>query len=1091
MSTCTTHKQHTNQDDCFTTHKKRKCANHDENDNGREQSSYAKMKLKMKNGQHELGQLRMLLMETQQQKAELGAALERVRKEQDETNRKKRGSSKGGQTSYAKKKMEMIRICETLSLVQNELQDTQRMKSVFADELVKVRMDLVEVRIELEGTQQRECDLKSVVHVMRTELQELTIKNEALITVMKDEIKELKRGMGLRWLHMEKLKATITEGCVRYEDMAATVEQLQQLQHTNEQRKVAKCRDTRRAVCRAFGWSLKNVDPVYLRVACGFWDATALEAGNNVRTGLKMREAIWYQVTCLGFKGKVLEKMEKGWRNINKFDVVELARQGDVDSRFNSVSLSAIAHSQSGLKKYERGLLCSGATLRRTQKLVLKLAASVGFASFPKHEDGNVWCWGDDKGDFETGVNRYVYEIYVKARSPLVTKKCPWIVPLTGDLARVSTRGKAITMCGPKQSDPRLPCQHGTGKTSNQSRNLYTPAVAGFVDEAHLMQYFDRMVACFKDIEERGYCVVNNVRHEVFIDVIVMADMSYLHKYLKRGGGSHSCTHFCFLCSLSSKYRQEGYPGGCLKCRHKDIVYDKITGTQQCHHHDVCDKEFLEWESMRVAYLEANVKPRIPKSAKPYYENFASLMEQCLLRCRTPVEVAQVSKKKTLASLETWLLAGGRTREGCDLSCNIHTGVKICPITLVLEDLHLRSVDITGLTELQQRTTLEMLLREEEEYLKLQIYLRDNRFRNLLNDTDHRSQLHKTILDMLHCPMRTNEKVLTLLYEEIMNGAHKAQTKEPLEKLTEVIRSVGDLSESWGHKFEDNNTKVLKKFKLPLDQSRKIFAVHQLSRLREAVYIAVPASEPTKRTEWMSFLYHYVHVNEKLHSTLEYGAEDVDDLEEHIDKMYTLLISSIGGKERGITNYFHYLGAGHLIWMVRRFGNLWRFCNEGAESLNSVASKRYNMHNNKGGYKGTSGYKADEEDKTANKCEPFEVLGSWLSRLSMWHLGMAHTMFAEISTKDIIWCPVTSTYTGSTEYESDDDNDLDWTTSCEDDSGSASEEDDDCTGTAEGYESEDLTWCVNARTLDTWDHTTVLHGKRSNRKKFQQGPVFL
>ena len=129
------------------------------------------------------------------------------------------------------------------------------------------------------------------------------------------------------------------------------------------------------------------------------------------------------------------------------------------------------------------------------------------------------------------------------------------------------------------------------------------------------------------------------------------------------------------------------------------------------------------------------------------------------------------------------------------------------------------------MTENEQRHALEMLLREEEEYLKLQMCLRDNRFRNLLNETDHRSQLHKTILDMLHCPMRTNEKVLTLLYEEIMNGAHKAQTKEPLDQLTEVIRSLGDLSEGWGHKFEDNNTKVLKKFKLPLDQSRKI---HQM-----------------------------------------------------------------------------------------------------------------------------------------------------------------------------------------------------------------------------------------------------------------------
>ena len=136
----------------MSTFKKRKCANHDENENGREQSSYAKLKLRMKNGQHELGQLRMLLMETQQQKAELGAALERVRKEQDETNRKKRGSSKGGLSSYAKLKMEMIRNHETLLQLQNELQDTQRMKSVFGDEQVKVRMDLVEVRIELEGT---------------------------------------------------------------------------------------------------------------------------------------------------------------------------------------------------------------------------------------------------------------------------------------------------------------------------------------------------------------------------------------------------------------------------------------------------------------------------------------------------------------------------------------------------------------------------------------------------------------------------------------------------------------------------------------------------------------------------------------------------------------------------------------------------------------------------------------------------------------------------------------------------------------------------------------------------------------------------
>jgi hypothetical protein len=112
-------------------------------------------------------------------------------------------------------------------------------------------------------------------------------------------------------------------------------------------------------------------------------------------------------------------------------------------------------------------------------------------------------------------------------------------------------------------------------------------------------------------------------------------------------------------------------------------------------------------------------------------------MEECLLRCRTPREAAQVGQKKKFTTLEKWLLEEGKTREGCDLSCNIHTGIRLCPVSLVIENLNRRSV--ATMTETEQRHALEMLLREEEEYLKLQMYFRDNRFRNLLNETDHRS----------------------------------------------------------------------------------------------------------------------------------------------------------------------------------------------------------------------------------------------------------------------------------------------------------------------------------------------------------------
>jgi hypothetical protein len=317
-------------------------------------------------------------------------------------------------------------------------------------------------------------------------------------------------------------------------------------------------------------------------------------------------------------------------------------------------------------------------------------------------------------------------------------------------------------------------------------------------------------------------------------------------------------------------------------------VYDLTTGAQQCRHHDVCDRDFLEWETARLAYLEDNVAPRIPKSSRAFYTSLDSLRKQCMARCTSPRDIQKVTKTKTYAALERWLQAEGRTREGCDLSCNIHTGIRICPLSLVSEDLRLRGIPHAGMTETTQRKMLELLLREEEEYLKLSMYVRDNRFRDLANESGHRTELHKTIIDMLHyCPMRTNEKVLNLLYAEVTQGAHKAD-------LTQAIRGLGDLPPSFGHKFEKKNTKVLEKIKLPYDQSRKIFGTHQLHGLRDLVHIAIPVSDLKRREEWMTFLYHYVHVNEKLHSTLEqYTAEDIADLQRNIDASMESLIISI------------------------------------------------------------------------------------------------------------------------------------------------------------------------------------------------------
>ena len=255
-------------------------------------------------------------------------------------------------------------------------------------------------------------------------------------------------------------------------------------------------------------------------------------------------------------------------------------------------------------------------------------------------------------------MNRYIYEVYQKtAMNSLVTKNNPWIIPLTGDLARVSLRGKGITMCGVKEADPRLPSQLLTGKTMNHSKNLYTPAVAGYTDEKKMMPYFDEMVAAFMEIEERGYCMFDNDRKYVNIKCVIVADMSFLHKYLNRGGGSATTTCFCFMCSSKSYYRHKGYPGGCQKCRRNNSVYNTETGVQSCLHHDVCTPEFLKWEESRFDDLTQRVSKKIPLTKLPPWESVSALRNECCKRCQSPQEEILLKKKTTEAQLQRWILA--------------------------------------------------------------------------------------------------------------------------------------------------------------------------------------------------------------------------------------------------------------------------------------------------------------------------------------------------------------------------------------------------------------------------------------------------
>ena len=265
----------------------------------------------------------------------------------------------------------------------------------------------------------------------------------------------------------------------------------------------------------------------------------------------------------------------------------------------------------------------------------------------------------------------------------------------------------------------------------------------------------------------------------------------------------------------------------------------------------------------------------------------------------------------------------------------------------------------------------------------------------------------------------------------------------------------------------------------------------QLHGLREAVNVAIPPVETQLRKDWMDFLHEYVHMNELLHSTKDYSSSDMDRLEKHIDACFNLLVSRIGGAERGVTNYFHYLGSGHLMWLVRRYGNLWRFCNEGVESLNSVVSKRYNQFNNKGGNKQA------HQGGPRKKCLPFECIGRWLGRLSCWHTGLAVQYFQDCAWDLVDWTPDSKTVWDSVRdcyvYKDDVgtvhcvDLDTDWEVMTIDNAMQLEEDEDDFC--LEDF-TEDVSWMASNVTVESWSITEA-GLKTSTRIRFKNRPAIV
>ncbi len=134
-----------------------------------------------------------------------------------------------------------------------------------------------------------------------------------------------------------------------------------------------------------------------------------------------------------------------------------------------------------------------------------------------------------------------MYEVYCKIDldCQLAHVDHPWLLPVMGDFARVSFRGKAITMCGVKQADASLPSQRMTGKNMNQSWHMYTPALAGYITPPGQMWtpwFVDPLVLILgMCVQNSLLCVIYNRRHINYVVKTIWIGIEELNGTVSKG----------------------------------------------------------------------------------------------------------------------------------------------------------------------------------------------------------------------------------------------------------------------------------------------------------------------------------------------------------------------------------------------------------------------------------------------------------------------------------------------------------------------------------------------------------------------------
>ncbi|CAB9529733.1 hypothetical protein SEMRO_2605_G332420.1 [Seminavis robusta] len=456
-------------------------------------------------------------------------------------------------------------------------------------------------------------------------------------------------------------------------------------------------------------------------------------------------------------------------------------------------------------------------------------------------------------------------------------------------------------------------------------------------------------------------------------DIVSPQDMSSIWKTTGLGGGSHQTTLFCYACMCNNHHKHLFQSGEkrCPTCVRLNV--------KMCFCHPVNDQTFLS--STRDL-----LKRYVEEAVDDGYEKLKDVSKKSSLRTN-PNQVDKATDKThidfepvtdlDMKGYKNFLRSELKLRLGSNKSA--------------MKDAMNKSID-------DRRELLKSLVAKEDTlWLARQTLTRHDQ----VNSLTEKLLCEEAIPCILHLEMRVNEKLFWSLLAQALDRYQEADGKirnEMIKVVTDCVKDsiLGDenhgRSAQWTFPLKDGGKQVEPRT-MTNTQSRKcvrgiktlatlIFSQQFDEKLRTPTITR--ANNAALMKQWHDLIDGFQPLMAMARQKEDVTPNDLDSFHLMANRFMTQYVALFDGQ--GITNYIHMIGSGHLHYYLMRYGNLYKFSQQGWEAMNQKLKHFYFNNTNHGGCAGSSNgdmIRGDHVRPLMRMCQ----------RSLMWRLGHGDAFF--------------------------------------------------------------------------------------------------